>query len=371
MYMPAQDSRKRPRTPALFQRLCLPLLLVVFSVGPYPARFDSDRDPITAEPATPKTTPKPKLRNVVLIVLDGIRTEEFFIGANPYANRRGPAQAKEKLFPFLWLDLAARSAETKVFGDRFRKRDGGDESCRIDNNYGISLPAYADLLGGVRQPAVRSNIFRGRLPHPTVPDRLLEYGFDDGDMAVFSSWKHIASVVSATPPVGFHVDTGRRTGEGRPRWKDARYDRDLQKTVLRHLRQREQRRAGALRFLFLAYNDSDEWAHIGNYGRYLAAIRRQDGYIRELYTYLESRPDYREQTLYIITTDHGRGRGRHWKSHGRVPGSQYVWALIHAPGQAPRLDALARSLTAGCSHTALGSLAYFAATGEDVEVAAH
>lgn len=319
----------------------------------------------------------PPIRNVVLIVLDGIRTEEFFIGINPYAKQRGASHARDRLFPFLWGRLAANSAgsasaETRVFGDRFGKGRGDPaaQDRRIDNTYGISLPAYADLLGGVRQIGVRSNKFDGRLPNPTVPDRLLKHGLGDGDMAIFSSWKHIASVVSAMPPVGFHVDTGRKAGDGRPRWKDARFDRDLQKALMAHLRERDKRDAGALRFLFVAYNDSDEWAHIGNYGRYIQAIRRQDAYIRELYNYLENQPGYRGQTLYIVTTDHGRGRGRHWKSHGRVPGSQYVWALLHAPGQAKRVDELARVLETRCSHTALGALAFTAATGGEADLAA-
>ncbi|MCR9141762.1 MAG: hypothetical protein NXI24_05885 [bacterium] len=338
--------------------------------------------PAAKQDAAPETT-----ENVVMIVLDGVRTEEFFIGANPYASKRGPAQAKEKLFPFLWGELGARAQsahsdsakiETRFFGDRFRRRGRNrdaagpkDGLCRIDNNYGISLPAYADLLGGVRQPTVRSNTFQGRLPHPTVLDRLLEHGFVGSELAVFSSWKHIASVVSATPPVDFHVNTGRQSGDRRPRWKDARYDRDLHKAVMGYLGERTDRGAGPLRFLFVAYNDSDEWAHIGNYGRYLNAMRRQDAYIRELYGYLESQPDYRAKTLYIITTDHGRGRGRHWKSHGRIPGSQYIWAMIHAPGQSARLTSLARALGERCSHTTLGDLAYAAATGEDPDLAAN
>lgn len=321
---------------------------------------------VSAQNAPEQKSKTGPIQNVVLIVADGVRTEEFFIGANPYAKRRGPAQTKEKLFPFLWGELGSRAGgETYAFGNRFRQRPGkSGDVCRIDNNYGISLPAYADLLGGVRQPAVRSNIFTGRLPHPTIPDRLLEHGFGEDDVAIFASWKHIASIVSAMPPAGFHVDTGRGRGEDRPRWKDARYDRDLQKTILNYLREREHENRSPVRFLFAAFNDSDEWAHIGNYGRYLSAIRRQDGYIRELYNYLESQPDYNQKTLYIITTDHGRGRGRHWKSHGRVPGSQYVWAMIHAPGQPERLAAFAQLLQTQCSHTALGTLVYKAATGE-------
>lgn len=310
----------------------------------------------------------PEIQNVVLIVLDGIRTEEFFIGANPNSRKRGPGDRKEKLFPFLWGELGPRHAETQTFGNRFRQSPGS--VCRVDNQYGISLPAYADLLGGVRQLTVRTNRFEGRLPHPTVPDRLLTDGLAGEDLAVFASWKHIADVTSAAPPPGFHVDTGLQPGLVAPLWKDARFDRDLHQALMNYLRRRTDERAGPLRFLFVAFNDSDEWAHIGNYGRYLSAMRRQDGYIRELYTYLESQPEYRQKTLYMITTDHGRGRGRYWKSHGRVPGSQYVWAMLHAPGRPERLAEYARSLRERCSHTALGSLAYTAATNNITTTAA-
>jgi hypothetical protein len=57
-----------------------------------------------------------------------------------------------------------------------------------------------------------------------------------------------------------------------------------------------------------APNDTDDWAHDGYYDRVLDACARIDGYISELWSWIQSDPEYRGHTHLLITADHGRGR---------------------------------------------------------------
>ena len=48
-------------------------------------------------------------------------------------------------------------------------------------------------------------------------------------------------------------------------------------------------------------------------------------------------PDYRGQTTFLITTDHGRGSGPvEWKEHGKdQKGSENIWLAVIGPDTPP------------------------------------
>ena len=288
---------------------------------------------------------------VVLIVLDGIRTEEFFKGAWTGRGRNARRRSPETVMPFIHETLIQKHG-AMVLGNRFAEPAS---RCLVNNNRYISLPGYADLLGGTRQPNVASNRFRGVVRYPTVVDRLVGHGMQPGEVAVFASWRHIRNVVSRAVHPDMHLDTGYQAGLQRPPWGDARYDADLMRSIDEYLDGDASRN---LRFLFVSFNDTDEWAHKSNYRNYISALEKQDEYIRKIYTTLEERPAFRGRTTYIITTDHGRGIGRYWAHHGRFAGSQYIWAVVHSPRprfvSAREHSAWQRGLAAACSHTSLG-----------------
>jgi bisphosphoglycerate-independent phosphoglycerate mutase (AlkP superfamily) len=92
------------------------------------------------------------------------------------------------------------------------------------------------------------------------------------------------------------------------------------------------------RVVYLALGETDDWAHDGRYDRVLDAYARTDGYLKELWTWLQSEPAYRGRTHILITTDHGRGRTiKDWRDHGaKVDGAQDVWIAIVSPGASRR-----------------------------------
>jgi bisphosphoglycerate-independent phosphoglycerate mutase (AlkP superfamily) len=83
----------------------------------------------------------------------------------------------------------------------------------------------------------------------------------------------------------------------------------------------------------MGYGETDEWAHAGRYDRVLRSTRAVDDYLRELWAFVQSHPDYRGRTTLIVTTDHGRGRTiRDWGNHGReVEGAEEMWLAVIGP----------------------------------------
>ena len=118
--------------------------------------------------------------------------------------------------------------------------------------------------------------------------------------------------------------------EAPPPWKDSVYDAFVFRAALRSLEDNHPR------VLYVALGDTDEWAHAGRYDRYLEALHRCDGWLRELWQTIESLPGYRGRTSLIVTTDHGRGdTAETWTRHdGETPGSEQSWVAVLGPGVA-------------------------------------
>ena len=87
------------------------------------------------------------------------------------------------------------------------------------------------------------------------------------------------------------------------------------------------------RVLYVAFGETDDWAHAGRYDLYLDAARRTDDYIERLWKTMQSLPQYAGKTSLLITTDHGRGDTlTGWKSHGTDhPGSDEIWIALLSP----------------------------------------
>ena len=81
-------------------------------------------------------------------------------------------------------------------------------------------------------------------------------------------------------------------------------------------------------FLWVSLNDSDLAAHLNDLEGYHRALIIFDEFLDTLFTKLKKIGIY-EQTLIIVTTDHGRGNGIFWTKHGRYfPSSKKTWAFV-------------------------------------------
>ena len=286
--------------------------------------------------------------SVVLVTIDGTRWQEIFAGADPglleKEKETGEIPAARKAFwresaqerrralaPFLW-DTVAR--EGQLIGNV----DRGSQIL-VTNRYRISYPGYHELLSGFASETIDSN---RQVPNPDVT--VLEWlerrpGFR-GSVAAFCSWDLFPSIlnrercgfpidIGESPPMGSLL--GRLAGELPPPWHGSIYDAFVFHAALDYLREKTPR------VLYVAFGDTDEWAHAGAYDHYLEAIHREDGWLAELWRTLQSMPRYRGQTTLLVTCDHGRGDNpAQWRSHNmKVNGAGYVWAAAIGPGIPP------------------------------------
>ncbi len=86
------------------------------------------------------------------------------------------------------------------------------------------------------------------------------------------------------------------------------------------------------RFLTLYLPDVDHAGHDGIWADYLAAIERADEIIGELWTWIQSDPDYADNTVMLITNDHGR-HTTNFQGHGDgCNGCRQIECLAIGPG---------------------------------------
>jgi hypothetical protein len=297
-----------------------------------------------------------KTRNVILITLDGLRWQELFTGAEEAlideehggisdANEirrlfwRDTAQARrEALMPFLWRVIASQ-------GQLFGNVDRGSV-VKATNGLNFSYPGYNELLAGSPDPRIDSNDKRPN-PNVTVLEWLNGKPAFKGRVAAFCAWDVFAYILNRKRN-GMYVRAGwepMATGdldarqellnqlirETTPLWDGVTYDSFLIVGALDHLRAKKPR------VLYVAFGETDDWAHEGRYDGVLRSAHGADRYIQRLWETAQAMPEYRDRTTLLITTDHGRGSGpRGWKDHGqRVVGSEYIWIAALGPDTAP------------------------------------
>jgi hypothetical protein len=116
------------------------------------------------------------------------------------------------------------------------------------------------------------------------------------------------------------------------------------------------------RVLFIGLGETDNWAHMGSYPEYLNAVHRDDEYLKELWTLLQSMPEYKDQTTLLVLPDHGRGSGPLWRLHALpVPGAGQTWMAFLGPDTPPMGE---RRMTSPVTESQIAATVA-AALGED------
>jgi hypothetical protein len=239
-------------------------------------------------------TPDPGPR-VILITLDGLRWEEVFTGADP------------------WL---------------------------------LENPAFTSDMDNVRARFWRDEAIDSNNKIPNANETLLEWvnkqpGFE-GEVAAFGSWDVFPYIINeerSGVPVnaGFESATGELTDreawlnevqEQTPSpWTSVRLD------VFTHHYAFETLKQDRPRLLYIAYGETDDFAHDADYRHYLDAAYRTDAFIRDLWTWVQADKEYAGRTTLVITTDHGRGSEDRFVGHGvDWIGSEFIWIASLGPG---------------------------------------
>ena len=292
------------------------------------------------------------VENVILITLDGLRSEEVFTGADrrlmiadngveePAKLERmfwneDPIKRREALLPFLWSQC--NEGRAWIAGDLER-----NSRVLVKNGRYFSYPGYNEILTGAPDPGIDSNdkIFNQNV---TVLEWLHGKPEFRGRVAAYCSWDVFPYIINDKRS-GIPVNAGWEPLEvGNAErisalnfvadqlfheWEGVRYDSFTVSGAIEELRTNKPR------ILFVSIGETDDWAHRGRYDRYLIAARQNDHFIKTLWELTQELAEYRGKTLFLITTDHGRGYGREgWKSHGSdLPGSEHIWIAAFGAG---------------------------------------
>lgn len=292
------------------------------------------------------TTP----RNVFIITTDGFRWQEVFNGADSLLMRDtvyvkdpallcqqfwsdDPEERKRRLLPFFW-DVIAKKG--RLSGNRTYESE-----VNVSNLYKISYPGYNEILTGFADTRF--------IPNLSVRNRntnILEYlnatETYAGKVAAFSSWDVMPFIINESRsqlPVnsGYEMleegdDTlnilinqvqNNVTHKG-----STRQDLLTYASAMNYIEQQHPK------VVFLGLGETDEFAHLGRYDQYLQKAHQVDRMLAELWYYVQTDPFYKDNTAFIITTDHGRGSKRNkWSQHGFwVKGSGEVWTAMIGAG---------------------------------------
>ena len=298
--------------------------------------------------------------NVILVTMDGLRWQEVFGGLDEtmlgdkangtndvaeinrlYAGNTAE-ERRARLMPFFWNVIAEQGV---VFGDQ------EDEShVHVTNGMNFSYPGYSELLCGFPDSGIDSNA-KINNPNITVLEWLHAQQSYQGRVAGFGSWEVLPWIIN-TERSGIPVNAGwsplaklapnsgeidylDRLADEIPRyWAGVRYDVFTFSGANHYLRSKKPK------ILYVALDETDDWAHAARYDLYLDAARRGDNYIRQLWDTAQSMAEYCDRTALVMTTDHGRGDDRlNWRSHGSdVEGSERIWAAVLSPTVAPSTD---------------------------------
>jgi hypothetical protein len=298
---------------------------------------------------------QPAGQRVVLVTLDGARWQEIFAGVDLDVLRsvsgkapveqtssyqrfwaETPEASREKLMPFVWTTLARQHgflAGNRTIGSR----------AVVTNRHRFSYPGYNELLTGAPHDEVVTSNDNRRYDFLTALEWLRPaLGVSKQQVAVFASWETfnwIAERQEGTIAVNagyepYEHDDARIRQLSATQfdtltpWRGARHDIYTFRFAMAHL---ATYRPLAL---YVAFDETDDWAHDGRYDMALEALHRTDARLAELWSWLQADPEYRDRTTLILTVDHGRGRTEaDWKSHGAdVAGADEIWIGCFGPG---------------------------------------
>jgi phosphopentomutase len=115
---------------------------------------------------------------------------------------------------------------------------------------------------------------------------------------------------------------------------EAIFDKDATRhDMLTFLTAKEYIRTKQPKIVFLGFGETDEAAHHARYDTYLEKATEADRMIAELWHWVQTTPGYKDNTTFIITTDHGRGKKTgNWSDHGMfINGSSQTWLAVIGP----------------------------------------
>lgn len=230
--------------------------------------------------------------------------------------------------PFTWNYIYKNG---KLFGDSLN-----NSNFSLTNSKIFSYPGYNEILTGNADSTIKSNakIYNKNV---TVLEKLNQTNNYKNKIAAFASWDVFPYIINdkrsgipvnagymeelniKTPIVDYINKNQKRTPVI---WENVRLDVYTHNLALEYIKKKTPK------LVYIAYGETDDFAHKGDYDFYINSLNYTDNMIAELWGYVQSNKFYKDNTYFIITTDHGRGLMEDWSGHGT---SQASWLAILGP----------------------------------------
>ena len=301
---------------------------------------------------------KAQVENIIIVTTDGFRWQEVFKGmdsaiAVQWKYNKGDSayifkkywddnveERRKKLFPFIWGTMAAKG---QVYGNRTL-----GNNVNVFNPYWFSYPGYSELMCGYVDTAIHSNLYKPN-PNTNLLDYLNQQPKFKNRVAAFGAWNAFERILNQAKSKFPVVNAFDSCGNGKPNANEKLINDMLKNSIQRfgveecydvftHFEAMEYLKNKHPKVLYIAYGETDEWAHDEKYKTYLDAAHQVDNWLQQLWEYIQSSPQYKNKTALLITVDHGRGdyKKDEWTSHDfRIKGSDQIWFAVMAPNIKP------------------------------------
>ncbi len=286
--------------------------------------------------------------NVFIITLDGYRWQELFTGADStilsddqYTSDLETAkmmywastaeERRKKLMPFTWNVLAKNG---RLYGNRTL-----GSRVNVSNFHAFSYPGYSEMFTGDDDFWINSNSKKPN-EHKNIFEFLNSQSAYTGRIAIFTSWDVFPYILNEERS-GIAINSGYEKTETKTK-AEALLNTIQEKLLhqkggtrhdmLTYIAAKEYLQVHHPKIFYLGLGETDEAAHSGDYFQYLQKANESDRIIAELWHWVQTTEGYKDNTTFIITTDHGRGQHK-WTSHnGFVKGSSQTWMALLGRG---------------------------------------
>ena len=245
-------------------------------------------------------------------------------------------ERRQKLMPFIWSTFVSKG---QIYGNR-------DYNNKVNNAnpYWFSYPGYSEIMTGYADTLINSNSYKAN-PNTTVLEFLNNQSKLKGKVAAFGAWDAFDRILneerSGIPVISAFDKVGGKNPNEQQKLINAMLADSYKPfhegeclDVFTHYGALEELKTNKPRVLYIAYGETDEWAHHGQYRSYLDAAHQVDAWIEEIWNFVQNDPQYKNKTTIIFTTDHGRGDEikAEWTDHGSdIKGASEIWFAAMGP----------------------------------------
>jgi len=294
-----------------------------------------------------------KTENLVMIALDGMRWQEIFGGVDSSLmnneiytkDTKGMRKVywadnllerKSKLMPFLWGTVAAHG---QLYGNRTLQNN-----VDVANPYKFTYPGFSETVTGNPDTAVNSNglkknkninVFEFLNQQKGYTDKVATFATSELFPFILNKWRNGLVVNADTDSLPYNTPQMQLLNDMQ---KLAAKPTTERPDLLTYFAGREYLKTYRPKVLYIAMGETDAFAHDGLYDQYLGAAHAEDAMIADLWSILQSLPQYKNKTTLIITCDHGRGDKikDQWTDHGvKIEDSGSIWFAVMGPDTSP------------------------------------